>query len=79
MHLPFKVFIQGTAIFEAPGLRKCFSHFPDGPVIKTSLPNASLTQGSRVQSLVGELRSHMSWGQKNQTKHKTGAILQQNQ
>ena len=77
MHLPFKVFVQETAITKAPGLRKCFSHFPDGPVVKTSPPNASPTQGSRVQSLVGELRSHMSWGQKTQTKHKTGAILQQ--
>ena len=43
MHLPFKVFLQEKAIIEAPGLRKCFSLFPDGPVIKTSPPNASPT------------------------------------
>ena len=36
-----------------------------------------LTQGLWVRSLVGELGSHMPHGQKEKTKHKTEAILQQ--
>ena len=32
--------------------------FPGGPVVKNPLP----MQGTRVRSLVGELRSHMPWG-----------------
>ena len=37
--------------------------FFGGPVAKASTSNL---QGVWVQSLVGELRSHMPWGQKNQ-------------
>ena len=38
--------------------------FPGSPVIKTALP----LQGTRVQSLVGELRSHMPHGMAKKTK-----------
>ena len=36
--------------------------FPGSLVVKTSPSNA----GVQLRSVVGELRSHMSWGQKNQ-------------
>ena len=40
-----------------------YRDFPGGPVVKTSPSNA----GVWVQSLVGELRSHMTWSQNNKT------------
>ena len=45
--------------------------FPGGPMVKTLPSNA----GVPVQSLVGELRSHMPCNQK--PKHKAEAILEQ--
>ena len=42
--------------------KKHLGDFPGGPVVKTSPSNV----GVRVWSLVGELRSHMPRGQKNQ-------------
>ena len=44
-----------------------FWDFPGGPVVKTALP----LQGPRVQSLVGELKSYMPWGQKTKQNKKT--------
>ena len=53
------------------GLTKwSFGDFPGGPVVKIPV------QGAWVQSLVGELRSHMPYGQKKKNpKHKIEAIL----
>ena len=47
-------------------LRRKVRDFPGGPVVKT-LPSM---QGVQIQSLVGELRSYMPWGQKTKTKQK---------
>ena len=43
--------------------------FPDGPVVETVPSN----EGMLVQSLFGELRSHMPWAEK--PKHKIEARL----
>ena len=43
---------------------KHYRDFPGGPVVKT-LP--SMEGGVQVESLVGELRSHMPGGQKTKT------------
>ena len=45
--------------------------FTGGPVVRTSPSKARV----QVQSLVGELRSHMPQGQKKKKKHKIETIL----
>ena len=51
-----------------PAPSRLLGNFPGGPVVKIS----PFTAGVQVQSLVGELRSHMPRGQKTK---KTEAML----
>jgi len=44
--------------------------FPGGPVIKTSSSNAEV----QVPSLVRELRTHISWGQKTKTENRNSIV-----
>ena len=51
-------------------LKTLFGDFPGGPLAKASLP----PQGMRIQSLVGEVGSHMPHGQKTKTQNRSNIV-----